>query len=515
MQVENQDAIIALLADPRTHGAGVRDVERVDTHISALFLAGDRVYKLKRAVRFPYLDFSTAARRRAACEAEVALNRRTAPMLYLGTVAVTRERSGALALDGTGEPVEWLVVMRRFDQDTLFDRMAERGLLTAPLMEALAEAIARFHKAAEVRRDAGGAAGLRRATEGNARSFAEAPAGVFDAAQVERLAAATGRALDAAAPLLDARAAEGFVRRCHGDLHLRNICLVDGRPTLFDALEFDEALASIDVLYDLAFLLMDLGYRRLEALAAITFNRYLEETEDHGGLAALPLFLSSRAAIRAHVTASTIETARGDKRAALAEAARGYLDLALRFLDPPKPRLVAVGGLSGTGKSTLARGLAPAIGPFPGAVVLRSDVIRKELAGVDRLTRLGAEGYGPAMTRRVYDMLRTRAAAILRAGHAVITDAVYARPEERAALEAAARDAGVPFIGLWLEAPVQALESRLAERTGDASDATVSVLQLQRGLDTGGIDWRRVDAGGPPEATLARARPLVADTRKD
>ena len=365
MQVENQDAVIALLADPRTYGADVRAVERVDTHISALFLAGERVYKLKRAVRFPYLDFSSVALRRAACEAEVALNRRTAPDLYLGTVAVTRDGVGTLALDGRGEPVEWLVVMRRFDQDTLFDRMAERGALTAPLMEALAEAIARFHRDAEIKRAAGGAAGMRHATDGIAKAFAEAPAGVFDSARVARYVEATERALEAAAPLLDARCRDGFVRHCHGDLHLRNICLHDGKPTLFDALEFDEALASIDVLYDLAFLLMDLGYRGLDALAAITFNRYLEATEDHGGLAALPLFLSSRAAIRAHVTASTIGTAKPDKRGALVEAARRYLDLALRFLDPPAPRLVAVGGLSGTGKSTLARALAAYVGPFP------------------------------------------------------------------------------------------------------------------------------------------------------
>src|SRR5690606_6298837 len=152
------------------------------------------------------------------------------------------------------------------------------------------------------------------------------------AARIERLIAATGRTLDEAAPLLDARRDKGFVRHCHGDLHLRNICLVGGEPTLFDALEFDEALASIDVLYDLAFLLMDLGYRGLDVLAAVTFNRYLEATKDYGGLPALPLFLSSRAAIRAHVTASTAETAPPEKRDALADAARRYLDLALRFL---------------------------------------------------------------------------------------------------------------------------------------------------------------------------------------
>jgi hypothetical protein len=511
MQVEKQDAVIALLADPATYGGGAGKVERVDTHISALFLVGERVYKLKRAVRFAYLDFSTAERRRAACEAEVAINRRTAPDLYLGTVAVTRAADGALALDGTGEPVEWLVAMRRFDQETLFDRMAERGALTAPMMEALAEAIARFHREAEIRRDGGGAAGLRHVADSNARTLAEAPADFFDAERIERLVAATARALDKAAPLLDARRDAGFVRHCHGDLHLRNICLVDGKPTLFDALEFDESMARIDVLYDLAFLLMDLGYRRLDALAAITFNRYLEATADHGGLAALPLFLSVRAAIRAHVASSTAESAKAEARDTLAESARRYLDLALRFLDPPGPRLVAVGGLSGTGKSTLAHNLAPHVGRFPGAVVLRSDVIRKELAGVDRLTRLGPEGYDQAMTRRVYDALLTRATAILGTGHAVIADAVYARPEERAALEAAARAAGVPFIGLWLEAPAEALEERIARRTGDASDATVAVLRRQRDLDTGGIFWRRVDARGTPETTLARARPLLAD----
>jgi aminoglycoside phosphotransferase family enzyme len=515
MQVENQDAVIAFLADPRTHGGGVDKVERVDTHISALFLAGDRVYKLKRAVRFPYLDFSSLALRRVACEAEVALNRRTAPTLYLGMVAVTRGADGRLALDGAGEPIEWLVVMRRFDQDTLFDRMAERGALTASHMEQLAEAIARFHRAAEIKRDVGGAAGVKRATDGNARAFAEAPPEVFDAARIDRLVEATRRALGAAAPVLNARARDGFVRHCHGDLHLRNICLVDGKPTLFDALEFDEDLATIDVLYDLAFLLMDLGYRELGALACVTFNRYLEETEDHGGLAALPLFLSSRAAIRAHVTASTVETAGPDKRDSLAAAARRYLDLALDFLHPAPPRLVAVGGLSGTGKSTLARALAPFVGPFPGAVVLRSDVIRKELAGVDRLTKLGEEGYGAAMTRRVYDTLRDRARTILAAGHAVIADAVYARPEERSALRDAARAAGEPFAGLWLEASAETLETRVAERAADASDATVAVLRRQRDYDLGAIDWHRIDAGGLPDATLARARALAAGPAKN
>ncbi len=222
MIVEDQSDLIAFLSRPDAYGGGVGEVERIDTHISAVFLAGDRAYKLKRAVKLPYLDFSTAALRRAACEAELAINRRTAPGLYLGVVAVTRGPAGGLEIGGRGAPVDWLVVMRRFAQEDLFESMAERGVLETAHMTALAEAVANVHRQAEVRGDAGGAGGVRQVIADNARSFAECRA-ALDQGQTARLAAAAEQALQRVAELLEERRRGGRVRRCHGDLHLRTI----------------------------------------------------------------------------------------------------------------------------------------------------------------------------------------------------------------------------------------------------------------------------------------------------
>jgi aminoglycoside phosphotransferase family enzyme len=254
-----QREIIGFLASPRAHGG--RAVQRVDTHASVVFLAGTAAYKLKRAVRYDYLDFSTAARRKAMCEAELALNTRTAPSIYDRVVPVTREASGDLAIDGAGTPEDWLIVMRRFDQEQLFDRMADRGALALDLMAPLAEAIARMHGGAERCRGKGGAAGLSWVIEGNARDFASRAS--LDAQLAESLTARCRAALTVHAALLDERQARGFVRRCHGDLHLRNIVLIDGVPTPFDAVEFNDDISCVDVLYDLAFLVMDLWRRSL------------------------------------------------------------------------------------------------------------------------------------------------------------------------------------------------------------------------------------------------------------
>ena len=210
----------------------------------------------------------------------------------------------------------------------------------------------------------------------------------------------TSERLSALGTLLDRRRAEGKVRRCHGDLHLRNVCLFEGKPTLFDCLEFSDELACVDILYDLAFLLMDLEHRGLADFANLVLNRYLDLTGEDDGLAAMPLFLSLRAAIRAHVTATVIDRAgRSEVRPEMAADARGYLDLAAQFLRPRSCRLVAIGGLSGSGKSTLAAALAPSLG----ARVLRSDVIRKHLFGVAPETRLPASAYTSEVSRRVYE----------------------------------------------------------------------------------------------------------------
>jgi aminoglycoside phosphotransferase family enzyme len=302
MIAEDQTAVIDFLALPTTHGNAT--VERIDTHSAIVFLAGTRAYKLKRAVRFDYLDFSTVERRRASCEAEVRLNRRTAPTVYRGVVAVTREPDGSLAIDGAGTAVDWLVEMTRFAQDALFDRLAASGRLDLELMPPLADAIASFHAAAERRGDHGGKTGMKWVIEGNAAGFAEYGAACLEASACRRVIEGAFRELDRRTSLLDARRESGFVRQCHGDLHLRNIVLLDGRPTLFDGVEFNDEISCTDVLYDLAFLLMDLWRRRLPQHANAVWNRYLVEAGDLEGIPLLPLFLSCRAAVRAKTSAT-------------------------------------------------------------------------------------------------------------------------------------------------------------------------------------------------------------------
>jgi predicted kinase len=317
-----QHDVIELLQRAETHAGAA--VERIDTHSAIVFLAGSRALKLKRAVRFDYLDFSTPQLRRAACEAEVRINRRAAPATYHGVATVTREADGSLALDGAGTPVDWLVDKTRFDQDALFDRLAARGALDLALMRRLASAVAAFHAAAPHRDDHGGLRGMTWVVDGNDEGFAQQGVGILE------------------------------------------------------------------------------------------------------------------------------------------NAAREYLAMAIDLLQAVPPRLIAIGGLSGSGKSTVALSLAPSVGAAPGALVLRSDEIRKALCGVAPLDRLGPAGYAPEVTQQVYRALAARAAIALQAGRAVIVDAVFARPADRVAIEAVASSVSVPFTGLWLDAPADVLLARTA-----------------------------------------------------
>ena len=510
MIVEDQREIIDFLSAPSTFGADIVHVERIDTHSASIFLAGDRAYKLKRAVRYDYLDFSTRDIRHAACEAEIALNRRTAPQLYLGVVAVTRDADGRLVLAGDGEPVDWLVHMARFDQSALLDGLAARGELDVGLMPRLAAAIAGLHQAAEPRTDHGGHAGLSWVIEGNATGLAEHGGDLVDRADRDRLNTCARAALARGRDQLEDRRRTGWVRVCHGDLHLGNIVLIGDHPTLFDGVEFNDEISCIDVLYDVAFLLMDLWRLHLRAHANVLFNEYLAATAQFDAVSLLPLFLSCRSAVRAKTSATATRLQSDPVEARrLAAAARDYLALALALLQPAPPRLVAVGGWSGSGKSTLARRLAPDVGSAPGAVLLRSDVLRKTLCGVHLTTRLGADAYERPVTDRVYRLLAEQAAVALRAGHSVMLDAVFGDAAERIAAADVARVAGVPFTGLWLEAPTGVLASRVEHRGLDASDATVGVLQQQTARGTGPLDWVRIDASGDPDEVYRRAGRLL------
>jgi uncharacterized protein len=509
-KADDQREVIAFLSQPASYGAGIERVEIIETHVSLVFLAGERAYKLKRAVKLPYLDFSTAERRREACESELALNRRTAPALYLKIGRLGRDQAGAVYFSDQAPAVDWVVVMRRFDQAFLFDALAKTGGLSAQVMDALADHIAVFHEAAERRFDQGGAAALRDIAETNHQVLAARRGAGLAPERIEAILVGWRKALATTVELLETRKAAGKVRHCHGDLHLRNICLLDGKPTLFDCLEFSDALASIDILYDLAFLLMDLEHRGLASFANRVLNRYLDRTGEEDGLAAMPLFLSLRAGIRAHVAATTAERTGGSDRAETAAEARRYLDLAHRLLEPRPRRLVAIGGFSGSGKSTLAAGLAPELGLCPGARVLRSDVTRKLLLGAASETRLPADAYTPDVTRRVYDALRREAAEALAAGYSVVIDAVSLQPAERRSFAEVANEAGVPFSGLWLEAGAEAMADRIRARRGDASDATPEILAQQLRHDPGEIDWTCIDASAGPERCLAVARRILA-----
>ncbi len=504
--VESQEPVFALLADPATHGGAA--VKRVDTHAAVLFLAGERVFKVKRAVRFPFLDFSTLDKRKAACEAEIEVNRPYAPDIYRGVVAVTRAADGRLALGGAGAPVEWAVEMRRFDETQTLDHLAGQGRIDAALADALGCAVAAAHARAQPVEAAPWIAAVGAYIDEHVEAFGE-HADVFPADEIAALARDSHAAYGRIRPLLEERGRRGLIRRIHGDLHLGNIVLIDGRPVLFDAIEFSELIASGDVLYDLAFLLMDLVERGLGAAANIVLNRYLVETrrpEDLDALAALPFYLSMRAAIRAKVTAARLEQAKADERAGIVRSARTYFDWARRFVVPDKPRLIAIGGLSGTGKSALARALAPAIAPAPGAVVLRSDIERKLLFGKDERAPLPPEAYTSDVTRRVYAVLLDKARRALAAGHSAIADAVFAHPQERVVAERSAEVLGVSLHGLFLTADLATRIARVGARTRDASDADAAVARAQEDYELGDVGWTRVDAGGTPEDTLARAR---------
>lgn len=498
-----QRETVAFLSDPQTHGGA--KAETITTHASIVFLVGDRVLKLKRAVKYSYLDFSTAELRRQSCEAELALNRRTAPKLYLGLAPVTRTADGGLALGGRGEAIDWVVVMQRFPQEALFSRLAETDRLTPGLMRDLADRIAAFHRDAEITPDFGGVKGIAQVIGINDENLRrDGPPGI-PVSEAEALTAAARKSATDLSGLLERRRAAGKVRHCHGDLHLNNICLIDGEPTLFDCIEFNPSLASIDVLYDLAFLLMDLRFRGHATEAAIVFNRTLDVTDESDGLAALPMFLSLRAWVRAHVTATAARSGAGDLA-----VARRYFDLACDLLKPRRPRLVAIGGLSGTGKSTIAAILAGRIGHTPAARVLRSDVIRKRQFGAAPEQRLPADAYAPEATRQVYETLERETKAVIGAGCSVIIDAVSAKPEERAAFAALAQRIGAPFDGIWLEAPAEVLKQRIGARKDDASDADLAVLEKQLGYDLGPMEWHRIDASSAPDAVTDAALKAIS-----
>ncbi|WP_369722456.1 AAA family ATPase [Bradyrhizobium sp. LLZ17] len=498
-----QERIFAAL----TAHAGVK---RIDTHAASVFLDGKRALKIKRAVRFPFLDYSTLDRRKAACEEEIRINRPLAPQIYHRVVAITEEPDGSVKVDGDGRPIEYAVDMSRFDESRTLDHLAKARLFDVDLASAIADAIAASHAAAACVDGQGWTSSIPALIDGNSNGLRNG--GYFQTAELEQLAKDSQQAFLRVRALLDQRGHHGFVRRCHGDLHLANIVLIDRKPVLFDAIEFDPRIATIDVLYDLAFTLMDLLRHDQPLAANVVLNRYLAATppENLDALSALPLFMSMRAAIRAQVALARLKPPHSGEHE-MHEDARRYFNLAQALIHPPAPRLIAVGGLSGTGKSVLARALAPGVAPQPGAVVLRSDLIRKQMFGVSETERLPPSAYTPELAERVYDMAAQQARHVLAQGHSAIVDGVFARDFERDAFAALARACNVPFTGLFLVADLATRQTRIGSRQADASDATQEVAALQEHYNIGHVGWATIDASGTREQTLQSCRDAIAE----
>jgi len=478
--------LIAALLDPARYPHACGTVELVETHISWVLLAGDFAYKIKKPVALGFLDFSTLEARHRCCEEELRLNRRTAPGLYLDVVAIGGTPQ-APAVGAGGAAIEYAVKMRRFDEAGLLDRLARNGALGAEILDRLAESIAAFHAGAAVAGAGAPFGDLRSVRDPALANFAHVaqlgpPA--QDTGRLDRLRDWTAAELARLERALAARKAGGFVRECHGDLHLGNVALVDGAPTAFDCIEFNAALRWIDVMSEVAFLVMDLLDHGLEALAWRALNRYLEATGDYGGVPVLRFYLAYRAMVRAKVAlirARQGDAAPGAQREAGAAFER-HLWLAERLARPAPAALVLMHGVSGSGKSWTGQRLLEATG----ALRVRSDLERKRLHGVAATgtsgSAVGGGIYGAEATQRTYERLAAVAAESLRAGWSVVVDAAFLRRAERDAFLALARSLGAPFALISCQAPPQVLRARIAARAAagtDPSEADAAVLEHQ------------------------------------
>jgi len=463
------------LTQPAAYPHPTGDIAVIETHISRIFLAGDFAYKVRKPVKFDFVDFSTPQARREDCETEVRLNRRFAPALYLGVVPVAPDRSGALRMEGDGAPVEYAVKMRRFPQDALLSEMIGAQRLTPAHIDALARRIADCHAQLPHASPADGYgtparihATLDECLGGIAR-LTEDPAFAATVAAQARARA------DALAPAIRARLRSGHVRECHGDLHLGNIVLLDGQPTPFDCLEFNPALRWTDTIHDLAFPFMDLLHRGRRDLAYRLLNGYLEHGGDYAGLALLPFYVAMRALVRARVVLERAHQRSASSMPAAQADCRALLQLASAYLARPPAAMLVMHGLSGSGKSTVAARLCET-----GAMVrVRSDVERKRLYhGVTP-----AHGwYGDRETERTYRRVLAICRLGCRAGFPMIADATFLAQARRAPFARQARRLGVPFHIVACEAPVEVLRDRIVARAQarqDPSDADLAVLEQQ------------------------------------
>ena len=475
----DHESLVQSMMDPTRWPGGGSDRRRIDTHISTVVLAGDLAYKIKKPLDLGFLDFLTLPARETACQEELRLNRRLAPEIYRRVCRIT----GAIdrpEIDGDGPLLDWAVVMRRFDPDAILSQQPDR--LTPSVVDRLAEVVAEFHAGAD-RAGAEIAFGhpesVMAPMQQNFDQIAEAlPA---SAPRLEPLQRWTQEQFVRLADVLSARKDEGFVRECHGDLHLGNVALIDGDPVVFDAIEFNPAFRWIDVQNDLAFMTMDLQQRGHVAFAHRFLNRYLQVSGDYPGIALLRFYEVYRALVRAKIAA--IRLGQGDlddrERAAVRDELDAYLGLAERSMSPRRGGIIIMRGMSGSGKSHVAEGLTD----WLPAVCVRSDVERKRLLGLSATTdATGRDGYRAEVTQATYARLAESARAIAGAGFVAVADATFLKRAQRDVFRSLADRLRVPYAIVDCGAPVEVLEQRIAARSRDrdnVSDADRAVLAGQ------------------------------------
>ena len=482
-------SLIQALQNPALYDHPIDRFEVIETHISWVLLTGEYVYKIKKPVDFGFLDFSTLEKRHHYCDEELRLNQRLAPQLYLEVVAITGSEEQP-RLNGPGEPIEYAVKMRQFPQSAQLDRMLAAGKLDRSIIDRLADKVAQFHlsiKSVDADSPLGDVEHLKRPMLENFTQIREAVDEADVMPTLEALEQWTRLQFLELAPIIAERKADGFVRECHGDMHLRNIALWQDAITIFDCIEFNPNLYWIDVISEIAFLIMDLEDREQEALAQRFLNRYLEITGDYHGLRLLQFYKVYRAMVRAKVDALRLKQEGEQEQAGSSEYEQTfsefhqYLLLAERYIRPPRPMLLINYGLSGSGKSVTTRQLAEALP----AIQLRSDIERKRLfkappfgiASVDREMLYSAEAHN-----RTYDRLVDIARGLLRAGYTVIVDAANLHKERRQQFVELAESMRVPHLVLAFQAEEAILKQRVAQRARtkeDVSDATETVLQQQ------------------------------------
>lgn len=455
-------------------------IELIQTHVSYVLLTGDYAYKVKKPVNFGFLDFSTLEKRQHFCQEELRLNQRGAAELYLEVIPLT-QADDSFQLGGTGEPVEYAVKMQQFPQSALLSEFFDRNELTESLLERLAHALATFHASAAINdyiRSFGQVSKIRQAIDENYEQTEAYIGGPQTQQQFDETRQYTDRLFAEQQALFDSRMQHNWIRECHGDVHLRNIALWHDKILLFDCIEFNEPFRFVDVMFDIAYIVMDLDARDRRDLSNRFLNAYIEQTGDWEGLQVLPLYLSRQSYVRAKVTSFLLSdpSVPESVKQSSAETAARYYRLAWEYTQPQQGQLILMAGLSGSGKSTLARQLARQ----QGAIHIRSDAARKHLAGIPLEASGGADIYTPDMNQKTYDRLRTLGITLAAQGYTVILDAKYDRQPLRQAVISEAEAHQLPLQIVHCTAPLEVLQARLRDRTADISDATADLLPHQQ-----------------------------------